>query len=61
MSLTDQLKQGKQPIDWEQRKYEIAKEIFCIKMTSQSPMAAHTIAESSIKSADALIQKLRGY
>lgn len=61
MNLTDQLKQGKQPIDWEQRRYEIAKEVYCIKIADNSNTPDDMVASRAIKLADVLIKALRGY
>ncbi|ULB33615.1 hypothetical protein [Proteiniphilum propionicum] len=61
MSLTEQLKDGKQAIDWEQRRYEIAKEVYCINITDNSNTPDNMVASRAIKLADVLIKALRGY
>ena len=49
------IEEGNKAIDWEQRRYEIAKHILFQMVTLGSPKA-----EDAIKFADALIEKLKG-
>lgn len=60
--ITDEPKaEGKPSIDWEQRRYEVAKEMLStIKSSSTVPQTVAEFARFSIKYADELIKQLKG-
>ena len=45
-------------IDWEQRRYEIAKDVFCIQ-EAQYLDSNRKMAEVAVRAADALIEELK--
>jgi hypothetical protein len=47
-------------IDWEQRRYEIAKDITCAYMQAHSNIPFKDIVDISVTFADKLIDKLKG-
>ena len=47
-------------IDWEQRRYEIAKEVFPSLLNAEGKFNAPFAAKLAIGCADALINKLKG-
>lgn len=49
---------GKHPIDWEQRRYEVAKDCCAVLMTCEN-LELQVSAEISVKQADALIAELK--
>ncbi|WP_455994880.1 hypothetical protein [Porphyromonas endodontalis] len=54
---------ARSPIDWEQRKYEIAKELLVAQISDPEIAENNTgqiLATWSVKYADALIEKLKG-
>lgn len=58
-SVYDELTQRKQcEINWEQRRYEIAKDCCAVLMTCEN-LELHVSAEISVKQADALIAELK--
>ena len=48
------------PIDWEQRKYEIAKDVMTGFVIESTFWSAEQMADESVRHADALIEKLKG-
>lgn len=56
------LKSSNKIIDWEQRKYEVAKEIYCAKANvGMIDEYAKTIADHSIRLADTFIQQFKNH
>ena len=49
-----------QEIDWEQRKYEIAKDVMTGFVIESTFWSAEQMADESVRHADALIEKLKG-
>lgn len=45
--------------DWEQRRYEIAKDVFCILLTEKNELTYFQKAENAVLRADALIEELK--
>jgi len=58
--LTDELLKGKTPIDREQRRYEVAREIYCTRI-NETNTPEDMVANRAVKLADVLIKALRGY
>lgn len=46
-------------IDWEQRRYEIAKDVFCTLLTEKNELTYFQKAENAVLRADALIEALK--
>ena len=46
------------PVDWEQRRYEIAKDVYCIRQTHYLD-SNKKMAEVAVIAADALIEELK--
>ncbi len=46
-------------IDWEQRRYEIAKDVFCTFIQAQYPCNSNRVVEDTVKYTDALIEELK--
>ncbi len=46
-------------IDWEQRRYEMAKDTYCTLIQKEYPFNLDIIAKEAVRLADALIEELR--
>ena len=46
-------------IDWEQRRYEIAKDVYCTLLEQRDGLTHHQKAENAVLRADALIEALK--
>ena len=61
MPIKELHNEGNKIIDWEQRRYEIAKEVYCINVSDNSNAPDNMVAIGAVKLADVLIKALRGY
>ncbi len=52
-------KEPTKEIDWEQRRYEIAKDVFCTFIQEQYPCNLNNVVKDTVRYTDALIEELK--
>lgn len=55
----DFLNLGNSAIDWEQRRYELAKDIIKVVIANENGISSEVVAKYSLNCADALIKRLK--